>query len=198
MSNPATPSKQQIYLITGPRFVGPNYFNKHYAPLIDDALCENPLCRFVLGDAPGVDRLAQQYLASSDVSADRVTVHVLRGKTPHLERPGWGVVATALDWTERDADMARIATDTIAVLPQYGGGTSGAVFTVLLARLGLSSGGYLDGSAVDAHDVLRQHAEPYDEPVAKFMALLYEHLYAPAGERDVAACQAALAALLAK
>ena len=187
----------QTILVTGPRSVGPNYFRTHYKPQLDQALGAYPDCRFVLGDADGVDRLAQQYLHGARIAADRVTVHVLSGQTARLECADWRVDTSATTYAERDMAMARVATRAIAVLPQYGGGTSGSAMPVIAVGLGKIVGGFAVDAAPAVCTTLRAHAEPYDAAMAKFMAVFYEAFYASGDENQRSRCTQALAECLA-
>jgi hypothetical protein len=121
----------RVYLITGPQNVGPIYFKRYYMPLIDSALTHCPPCRFVLGDANGVDQLAQAYLAEKGMPGTRVTIFIKHGKVVRIHNPAWSVDDSAETYPDRDIIMAREATHTIVCLPQFGGATTGALMPLL-------------------------------------------------------------------
>ena len=120
--------------ITGPQWVGANYFKRFYVPLIDDKLNNSDVC-FILGDADGVDSLAQQYLAARR-AFDRVTVYIKNGKTAKLADPRFSVNDSAASYPARDALMAESCSSVIAVLPQFGNLTTGATLPIYKHHIG--------------------------------------------------------------
>ena len=154
-------AKAQIYtgkrlhkcLITGPQWVGQNYFNHFYRPRIEAALCD-PDLQFILGDADGVDTLAQQYLAQKNAH-DRVTVYIRAGKTARLADKRFKVDATSTSFPARDMLMAESASKLIAVLPQFGNLVTGASLPIYAMHTGLDAIPIPSDGSCDKDDPLR-------------------------------------------
>ena len=132
--------------ITGPQWIGENYFQRFYAPEIDKALAD-PQLHFVLGDADGTDQLAQRYLAAHGAH-DRTTVYVKHGKAPRLVDVRFKVNDSAASYPERDMLMAECASSIIAVLPQFGNLTTGASLPLYAHN---------SGANIDADQVAGSH-----------------------------------------
>lgn len=94
------------------------------------------------------------------------------------------VNSQAEKFPERDELMASAATQVIAVLPQFGGGPSGALIAVLVN----DKQQLLKGPSRTPHEILqliRENSEPYDAKFAEVQATLYEAWYAPMQSVDL-------------
>jgi hypothetical protein len=98
----------KTYFISGHRNVTREEFNIHYAEKIVDAIMEN--ASFVVGDCPGVDMMAQEWLKRCLV--DRVTVyHMLESPRCNAGFPLKGGFKSDV---ERDYTMTLDSDDDIA------------------------------------------------------------------------------------
>ena len=87
-----------IYFISGPLDLTQDEFNRHYQPLIDNALSGSS---FVIGDAKGADYLAQLYLFTNY----DVTIYHMFDKPRHYIK-GIKIGGFKSD-EERDAQMTK-------------------------------------------------------------------------------------------
>ena len=99
----------KTYFISGHRNVTLEEFYEHYVPRIVGALMEDSL--FVVGDCPGVDVMAQEYLKKSG-AGDRVTVfHMLESPRHNI---GFLTVGGFMSDVQRDYTMTLNSDDDIA------------------------------------------------------------------------------------
>lgn len=101
----------KIWFVSGHLDLTPDEFSNHYAGRIVAAFQAGD--RFVLGDAPGCDTMAQQLLADLGAEGPQVTVFHM------LERPrelvsGFALVGGYKTDLERDEAMTRCSDDDIA------------------------------------------------------------------------------------
>lgn len=97
----------KTYFISGHLSVTPEEFSTHYAPKIDQALSEN--ASFVLGDARGADKLAQDYLLGK---TNQVVVYHMFDKPRN--NAGFPTKGGFKGDDERDACMTQDSDDDIA------------------------------------------------------------------------------------
>lgn len=98
------------YFISGHLDIEPLEFLDHYAVAIDEAIKQN--ASFVVGDAPGADLGAQEYL-SPRVSANRVTVYHLFD-TPRNNYGHFPTRGGFKNDTQRDEAMTKNSMKDIA------------------------------------------------------------------------------------
>lgn len=179
-----------VVLVAGPQWVGPNYFAHFYVPLLDAAIAAGE--RFVLGDADGVDQMAQAYLAAR-VDPQHVTVYVKHGKLPRLAHSAFNRDDQSTSYPNRDARMASICTRTIVVLPQFGGGTGGTLVPLLCHQLQAEKQDSVEAcvTTLTVTTIIRKFSEPADVDLTNVVSALYELWYAP----DREACARARAEL---
>ncbi|ABC29376.1 hypothetical protein HCH_02576 [Hahella chejuensis KCTC 2396] len=96
-----------VYFISGHLDLTPQEFEQHYAPAIDQAL-ENQ-ASFVIGDARGADKLAQDYLYGK---SNAVTVYHMFD-TPR-NNPGFPTRSGFTSDNQRDKQMTADSTCDIA------------------------------------------------------------------------------------
>jgi len=116
---PHAPAKLQVpkrptpvAFISGPLVVETGYFDKHYAPRIQQAIREGHL--FILGPSRGTDTLAFDFLKKSGVPASRIRVYLnsseetrIRGVFKQFEQAGGSVVMVKGGHDQRDEAMTR-------------------------------------------------------------------------------------------
>lgn len=172
--------RRMSVLITGPQWVGPNYFAHFYVPQIYSILAQGTDIKFVLGDADGVDQLAQAYLAKH-VTPKNVTVYIKHGKQARLVHPEFKVDDVAPSYPERDLRMAGVSSVFIAVLPQFGGGTTGALVPLMVPLMQNRVSGEQNANcaALSIVERIRQFSEPADKDLTAVVSALYEAWYAP-------------------
>ena len=49
-----------VYFISGHRNIDQEFFDRHYKPLLEAVLQNDPFPKFVVGDCEGVDTMAQK------------------------------------------------------------------------------------------------------------------------------------------
>lgn len=94
--------KGMIYFISGHIDVSEDDFVKHYKEQIDKALLDKD-CSFVIGDADGIDTMAQKYLYGK-IDKTKVTVYHSRDM-PRNNPMGYPMKGGYKDYTEKDAVM---------------------------------------------------------------------------------------------
>lgn len=161
--------------------MGPKYFEKHYKQQIINAVAAEPGCCFVLGDADGVDQLAQQCLSELNVTPPwRVKIFIKKGKTARVVNSTWPVDDSSENYPARDLLMAKQADSAIVCVPQYGGLTGGTLLPILEI---LSKNSTL--TAVELAQELRLCSEAYDPSTEKMMSVIYEQLSSEPNERNL-------------
>lgn len=74
--NEVVNEKYNTYFISGHREITEQEFEINYKLAIDNAICENPDCKFIIGDYWGCDLMAQEYLLDVlNIDPSRVTVY---------------------------------------------------------------------------------------------------------------------------
>jgi len=73
---------KKIYFISGHLDLSPELFIKHYLNQLHEAI--NSGGKFIMGDAKGVDLMAQEYLLEQSVGFDRITVYHMHNKPRNL------------------------------------------------------------------------------------------------------------------
>lgn len=74
--------KPTTYFISGHRDLTEEEFNIHYASKIRKSNAQSPSCGYILGDASGCDKLAQEFLRKIGVSPERICIHHVESKQP--------------------------------------------------------------------------------------------------------------------
>jgi uncharacterized protein (DUF433 family) len=100
-------TERTVHYISGHLDLTEDEFEEHYRPKIDDAIARGD--RFVVGDAPGADRMAQLYLHGK---THRVMVYHM--KTSPRNNVGFHTVSGFESDTERDEQMTYNSTTDIA------------------------------------------------------------------------------------
>jgi hypothetical protein len=98
----------KTYFISGHRKITIDEFYEHYVPKIAAAIIEG--ASFVVGDCPGVDIIAQQYLKEAGVT-DVTVYHMLEYPRCSVEFPLKGGFKSDV---ERDYNMTLASDDDIA------------------------------------------------------------------------------------
>lgn len=143
-----------MVMITGPQWVTEGFFEAHYEGAIRKAADAG--CWFMVGAAEGVDAFAQELLA--ELCPERVIV-CNKGTKDGRKSPLMCLRNGFASYPERDKHMANECTRAICTLPQYGGGTSGALYAILRAQFG--------SEAEEICSFIRKASEPWDEKVLK-------------------------------
>jgi hypothetical protein len=99
-----------VAFVSGHRDLTPAAFQQHYQSPLDQAIAAGH--RFVVGDAPGADALAQSYLASR-VTAERVTVYHA-GRQPRCRYGDFAVRGGFPSQVAKDAAMTAVSDYDIA------------------------------------------------------------------------------------
>lgn len=94
--------------ISGHLDVTESEFNEHYIPLIDKALADG--CSFVIGDARGADRMAQQYLNGK--TKDVVIFHMF--ELPRYNEGSWNTKGGYQTDNDRDSAMTKASDFDLA------------------------------------------------------------------------------------
>jgi hypothetical protein len=106
-----------IYFISGHLDVTCDEFNEHYVQAINNAL-ENPLLRFVIGDAKGADTLSQEYLLnkckSDDTLFSRITIYHIGDKPRNYLCNKFLTINGFKNDDERDTSMTNASNIDIA------------------------------------------------------------------------------------
>lgn len=152
-------------LIAGPQWLGLGYFEHYYRSAI--LRCAADGCIFLVGAADGIDTFAQELLA--ELCPERVIV-CNKGTKDGRKSQRMSLRNGFASYPERDLHMAKECQGIICTLPQFGGGTTGALYPLLCAQF---------GSAADSICAsIREDSEKWDEKVLKeLIAPLYEKLY---------------------
>ncbi len=87
------------------------FFASHYIPLINKAIAKN--CKYVIGDARGIDAFAQEYLHEKG-ALDVVIYHAY--DTPRHNFGKWPTSGNWANQTQKDAAMTRASARDIAVV----------------------------------------------------------------------------------
>lgn len=74
MPRPKPDPFKRIYFICGHQDLTQEEFNENYARKIRNSNAYYPDCIYFVGDAPGCDRMAQDFLRKIGVSPERVTI----------------------------------------------------------------------------------------------------------------------------
>jgi len=164
------------HCISGPQWVPQSFFDLRYVPLLDAALLDEHALFFVGDAAKGVDAYAQQFFIAKNIE-HKLTVVLKKGAVPTKRAQNFKIIELGKDYPERDILMARLATAPrpIVVLPQFGGGTGGAIVPIL-AKFAQSL--ELDGCVLPADfartlaGLLRNHSEPPDPELESVMSQL--------------------------
>lgn len=98
---------KKVYFVSGHLDITTEEFEQHYVPRLDAAVKEG--ASFVVGDAKGVDFIAQHHLAL----CDRVTVYHMFTE-PRVNAASFPTVGGFKNDTERDAAMTAASTTDIA------------------------------------------------------------------------------------
>jgi hypothetical protein len=93
-----------IYFISGPLQADQNFFEAHYVSQLKEILEKDPRAIFVVGDAPGIDRIAQLYLKEQKIST--VTVYHMF-KSPRWNVGNFPTLGGFRTDEERDAAMTK-------------------------------------------------------------------------------------------
>ncbi len=105
-----------IAFISGHLDLTQEEFNEHYIPRIEEAIAQR--CDFVVGDAPGADAMAQQYLSSRWLVWNfEVTVyHCARFPSPrnNIAMGGYPVIAVGRSQAAKDRAMTEASDFDIA------------------------------------------------------------------------------------
>jgi hypothetical protein len=152
-------------LITGAQWVGPGFFEYYYRNAILRCVADG--CVFLVGAADGIDTFAQELLAER--CPERVIV-CNKGTKDGRKSPRMSLRNGFASYPERDLHMAKECQAIICTLPQFGGGTTGALYPLLRAQFGPAA------DSICAS--IREDSEKWDEKVLKeVIAPLYEKLY---------------------
>jgi hypothetical protein len=152
-------------LITGPQWLGRGYFEHYYRNAILRCIADG--CIFLVGAADGIDTFAQELLAER--CPERVIV-CNKGTKDGRKSPRMSLRNGFASYPERDLHMAKECQAIICTLPQFGGGTTGALYPLLRAQFGPTA------DSICAS--IREDSEKWDEKVLKeVIAPLYEKLY---------------------
>lgn len=100
--------KNEIFFISGHIDLTIDEFNMYYKLYIDNALKNN--CSFVIGDAKGADKLAQQYLVGK---TNNVTVYHMF-TSPRNNVGNFKTIGGFKSDDERDSQMTKDSTKDIA------------------------------------------------------------------------------------
>jgi hypothetical protein len=173
MTDAPTTTSDEVVLITGPQWVPQSYFDFHYRPRIVEALARG--ATFVVGAAAGVDAMAQRLLASEPAMTTTTNVVVYdKGTKDGRLSENFVLRNGFLTYPERDAAMAKAATSVICVLPQMGGGVSGALAPALTVVYKNEH----DLRSPSAHlEAVRRLSEPYDEAIVARVRAIYDEHY---------------------
>lgn len=101
---------QQTAFVSGHRDLTPAEFYQHYQPQLDKAIVAGH--RFVVGDAPGADAMAQMYLVNR-VAPERVTIYHARRKPRHWYG-GFAVQGGYASQSAKDTAMTAVSDYDIA------------------------------------------------------------------------------------
>ena len=100
-----------VYFISGHLDFSKDEFETHYVPKINEALASG--ANFVIGDARGVDTMAQEYLADK-TTPGQVTIYHIYSSPRNCVSANYLKVGHYTNYTERDAAMTLASTHDIA------------------------------------------------------------------------------------
>ena len=156
-----------VVFISGPQWLPRGYYNAYYRARVNDAYKRG--ARFVVGAGKGIDACAQEHLATLD-KAD-VTVHNTGSRDGRLSKT-FTLVNGHATFVDCDRAMTHAATEAVCVLPQYGGGQSGALIPALTR-----CGNVDDAAAPRILTAIRRHSEPYSAEMMRDVRAVYEKHY---------------------
>lgn len=102
----------RIYYISGYNDITDAEF-EYYKRRIRIANAHNPNCTFILGDASGCDRLAQEYLRTIGVSPARITIYYKKTSPTPVNKYNYKLCKCGDD-NEKFSTMIYSSTDNIA------------------------------------------------------------------------------------
>lgn len=100
-------ASKPVYFVSGHLDLTPAEFDQHYKPLIEKAISEQ--ASFVVGDARGADRMAQDFLYERKATA--IVFHMF---TSPRHNPGFPTKGGYQTDEERDIAMTEASTHDIA------------------------------------------------------------------------------------
>lgn len=93
----------RIYFISGHLDLSPELFKKHYHHQVQEAI--NCGGNFIMGDAKGVDLMAQEYLVQQSVNPNKITIYHMFDKPRNLISDGIKTIGGFKSDEERDKQM---------------------------------------------------------------------------------------------
>jgi hypothetical protein len=157
--------------VSGAQWVPRGYFDRYYRPALQRYLDAG--CAFIVGGAPGVDAFAQEMLrdALPDAAEAGRRVRVYNKATQDgRASPHFGLVNGFESYPARDAQALRDADEFFCVLPQFGGGQSGVMLSVLEATETCTDG-------ASALEFIRRRSEPFESALVQRVAAVYADFY---------------------